>query len=157
MVPETELEAPPRRPRKHAGLFWGVNIATGWVAGKMGGFSRIIAGKQSGASTVSVFTSGSALDGHPEMYLMPADHYMVMPEFALAAKFDAFPGSTAGVDVTTAANPLSADLVVSGENDGIPTVQRFDLFRKKANDTMLSVRPLSKTTTRVPVAAVGGK
>lgn len=140
-----------------SGYRGGVNVATGWVAGKLGGFSRIIAGKQSGASTVSVFTSGSALTGHPEMYLMPADHYMVMPEFERAAQFDAFPGSTSGVDVTTSANPRSADLVVSGIDDGKPTVQRFDLFRKKAKDTTLTVRPLAKTIARAPISAVGGK
>jgi len=135
----------------------GVNVATGWVAGKLGGFSRIIAGKQAGASTVSVFTSGSALTGHPEMYLMHADDYMVMPEFDLAARFDAFPGSSSGVDVTSAANPLSADLIVSGLDAGVPTAQRFDLFRKQTKDTTLTVRHLSATTTRHPIGAVGGK
>ncbi len=140
-----------------SGYRGGVSIATGWVAGKLGGFSRILAGKQAGASTVSVFTSGSALTGHPTMYLMPADHYMMMPEFDLAASFEAFPGSTSGVDVTSAANPMSADLVVSGDDGGVPTVQRFDLFRKKAKDTMLTVRPLSQTTSRAPISSVGGK
>ena len=135
----------------------GVNVATGWVAGQLGGFSRIIAGKQSGASTVSVFTSGSALTGHPEMYLMPADHYAMQVEFALAARFDAFPGSTSGVDVTTTANPRSADLIVSGFVGVTPMLQSFDLFRRKAKDTMLTVRPLFDTAAKGPISAVGGK
>lgn len=139
------------------GYTGGVNVATGSVAGKKGGFSRIIAGKQSGASTVSVFTSGSALTGHPEMYLMPADDYAMMAEFTLAARFDAFPGSTAGVDVTTSANPKSADLVVSGSPNGRATLAVLDLFQKRPKDTMLSVRPLDRMVMAAPISAVGGK
>ncbi len=135
----------------------GVNIATGWVAGELGGFSRIIAGKQSQASTVAIFTSGSALTGHPQMYLMPANHYMVMPAFAEAFSFEAFPGSTTGVDVTTAANPRSADLVVSGTQSGKPVVKVFDLLRKQKKSTTLTARLLSESVMRAPVGAVGGK
>ncbi len=135
----------------------GVNVATGWIAGGLGGFSRIIAGKQTGASTVTVFTSGSALTGHPALYLMPASNHSMMAEFTKAADFEAFPGSTTGVDVTTSANPLSADLVVSGVDDGKPTLQVFDLFRKAAKNRMLSVRPLNRTTTLGPIGAVGGR
>ena len=87
----------------------GVNIATGWVAGELGGFSRIIAGKKSGSSTVSVFSGGSALTGHPKMYLMPANHYMQMSTFEKAAEFEAFPGSTSGVDVTSSSAALTVE------------------------------------------------
>lgn len=135
----------------------GVSIATGWVAGKLGGFSRIVAGRQSGASTVSVFTSGSALTGHPQMYLMPADHYMVMPEFTRALTFEAFPGSTSGVDVTTAANPRSADLVVAGTSDGEPSIKVFDVFRNRPTDTTLTFRLVTESTLRTPTSAVGGR
>ncbi len=134
----------------------GVSIATGWVAGELGGFSRIIAGKKLGSSTVSVFSSGSALTGHPEMYLMPANHYMQMSTFEKAAEFEAFPGSTSGVDVTSAANTHSADLVVSGVVGGVATVQRFDLIRKEKKDTMLTAVALSQTQSRAPIGAVGG-
>ena len=134
----------------------GVNVATGWVAGELGGFSRIIAGKKAGSSTVSVFTSGSALTGHPEMYLMPANHYMITSTFEKAAEFEAFPGSTSGVDVTSAANTHSADLVVSGIDRGVPTVQLFDLYRAKKVDTTLSVRKLTQMQERAPIGSVGG-
>lgn len=135
----------------------GVSIATGWVAGDLGGFSRIIAGKKSGSSTVSVFSSGSALTGHPEMYLIPADHYMSMSAYEKAGEFEAFPGSTSGVDVTTAANTHSADLVVSGLDGGVPTVQRFDLVQKERTDTMLTAVTLSRTASSAPIGAVGGQ
>ena len=106
---------------------------------------------------MSVLTSGSALTGHPEMYLMPADDYAMMAEFTLAARFDAFPGSTAGVDVTTSANPKSADLVVSGSPNGRATLAVLDLFQKRPKDTMLSVRPLDRMVMAAPISAVGGK
>ena len=135
----------------------GVNIATGWVAGELGGFSRIIAGKKLGASTVSIFTSGSALTGHPEMYLVPANHYMHMSTFEKAAEFEAFPGSNSGVDVTSAANTHSADLVVSGNRSGVPTVQLFDLYQAKKSDIKLTIRKLGHSHQRSPIDAIGGQ
>ena len=52
----------------------GVSLATGWLAGTLGGAERIVVGQLGGPGQVKVFSSGSALQGGPAMYLAPADH-----------------------------------------------------------------------------------
>lgn len=122
------------------------------VAGLEGGFSRIVVGQQSGGNRVAVFTSGSRLDGHPEMYV---DHNMEGHShnvaFSKAAEFEAIAGAR-GVDVATSANPISADLVVSGNAGAQPRVSVFDLVRPSAQAT--KVVPVLKSS-KVPSAAVG--
>ena len=47
----------------------GVSLATGWLAGSLGGAERIVVGQLAGPGAVKVFSSGSALQGGPAMYL----------------------------------------------------------------------------------------
>lgn len=135
----------------------GVSIATGWVAGQEGGFSRIIAGKSSGSSEVSVWSTGSRLDGHPELYVMPVTGHADMATYTEAARFEAFPGSTTGVDVTTAATPRGADLVVSGRLDSGPAIAAFDLRRASPRANQWTARQRYLLPTPLTVGALGGR
>jgi FtsP/CotA-like multicopper oxidase with cupredoxin domain len=135
----------------------GVNIATGWVAGQDGGFSRIVAGKSSGSSEVSVWTTGSRMEGHPELYVMPVTGHSDMATYAQAARFEAFPGATTGVDVTTAATPRGADLVVAGRSGGAPAVAAFDLRRPTAKATQWSAKQRYLLPLTAPAGALGGR
>ena len=47
----------------------GVSLATGWLAGPLGGAKRIVVGQLADGARVKVYSSGSALDGGPAMYL----------------------------------------------------------------------------------------
>ena len=47
----------------------GVSLATGWLAGSLGGAERIVVSQLADAGTVKVFSSGSALDDGPALYL----------------------------------------------------------------------------------------
>ena len=140
-----------------AGYRGGVNLATGWVAGQDGGFSRIIAGQQSGGSSVSVFTSGSALQGHPGMYLMPADDYSMATQFIKSASFVAFPGSSTGVQVATSANPRSADLLVGGFSGGTSQLRALSLQRASSQSTMWSPKTLYSRSFGPSIAGLGGQ
>jgi FtsP/CotA-like multicopper oxidase with cupredoxin domain len=135
----------------------GVNIATGWVAGEEGGFSRIIAGKSAGSSEVSVWTTGSRLEGHPELYVMPVTGHADMATYTQAARFEAFPGSTSGVDVTTAATPRGADLVVSGRSGQRAAVAAFDLRRPSIRATQWRAVQRYLLPTPLAASAVGGR
>lgn len=135
----------------------GVSIATGWVAGQDGGFSRIVAGKSSGSSEVSVWTTGSRMEGHPELYVMPVTGHSDMATYAQAARFEAFPGATTGVDVTTSATPRGADLVVAGRSGGAAAVAAFDLRRPTAKATQWSATERYRLPLAVPAGALGGR
>ena len=47
----------------------GVSLATGWLAGSLGGAKRIIVSQLADSGSVKIFSSGSALDGGPSIYL----------------------------------------------------------------------------------------
>lgn len=133
----------------------GVSIATGWVAGREGGFSRIIAGKASGSSEVSVWSSGSKQEGHPTMYVEPLHSHEADVEYRRALRFTAFPGSTAGVDVTTAANPRSADLIVVARGGSSAVV--FNVHRPKGKSRAWVPQEISSEEFLGTVSAVGGR
>jgi hypothetical protein len=52
----------------------GLSLATGWLAGPLGGAERIVVGQLAAPGAVKVFSSGSLLQGGPAMYLAPAEH-----------------------------------------------------------------------------------
>ena len=68
--------------------------------GSLGGAERIVVGQLAGTGAVKVFSSGSALQGGPAMYLAPADHSPI--GFGEMASFTPFDGG-AGVTVATRA------------------------------------------------------
>ncbi len=106
----------------------GVSLATGWFTGAIGGAERIVVGQLAG-SGVKVYSSGSALDGGPAMYLhSPAAHSM-SAKFTEAASFEPFAGSP-GVRVATTSTTTGADLLVAGVVDGKTTaVRKYQFVR----------------------------
>src|SRR6185295_18111017 len=76
----------------------GVSLATGWLAGRLGGAERIIVSQLADAGTVKVFSSGSALDGGPEMYLHSPVAHNHGADYREIASFNPFDG-TAGTRV----------------------------------------------------------
>src|SRR5207249_9998912 len=53
----------------------GVSLATGWLAGTLGGAQRIIVSQLADHGSVKIFSSGCALDGGPSMYLHNPLHH----------------------------------------------------------------------------------
>ena len=70
----------------------GLSLATGWLAGSLGGAERIVVGQLTGPGEVKVYSSGSRLEGGPKIYLAAADHTPVAT-FAEIASFKPFGGS----------------------------------------------------------------
>jgi FtsP/CotA-like multicopper oxidase with cupredoxin domain len=129
----------------------GVSLATGWLAGNLGGAKRIVVGQLADQGQVKVFSSGSALDGGPAMYLHnPAHHHHA--EFREIASFAPFEG-TAGVRVATTSTTTGADLLVSGISaQGAASVARYDFARPDAKATTVQAVKLGD----VAAASAGG-
>ncbi|MDI4664299.1 multicopper oxidase domain-containing protein [Xanthobacter autotrophicus] len=94
------------------GYTGGVTLATGWLAGVLGGAERIIAGQLDGG-VVKVFTSGSALDGGPPMYLHSAAAHPAVA-FREMASFLPFGAGGRGLSIATTSTTEGADLLVGG-------------------------------------------
>src|SRR5262249_7288090 len=89
-----------------------------------------------------VFSSGSALQGGPEMYLVRADHAH-LAGFTEMASFAPFsPGH--GVTVATTSTTSGADLLVSGISDKEHTAQiaKYQLVRPSPQATEVLIKPL---------------
>src|SRR5262249_37778950 len=71
----------------------GAAVATGWLAGSPGGAERFIVGQLAGNGSVKVFSSGSALDGGPSLYLQSPLHHDHGASFREIAAFEPFDGS----------------------------------------------------------------
>ena len=71
------------------GYSGGASLATGWVTGSLGGAEAIIVGQLSGPGTVKVYSSGSALQGGPKVYLQSAAAHTPIPTFTDIAEFKA--------------------------------------------------------------------
>ncbi len=114
----------------------GVSLATGWLAGNLGGAKRIIVGQLADGAQVKVYSSGSALDGGPAMYLHnPAHHQHA--DFREVASFAPFEG-TGGVRVATTSTTTGADLLVSGISaQGVAGVAKYDFTRPDPKATTL--------------------
>jgi hypothetical protein len=116
----------------------GVSLATGWVAGSLGGAKRIIASQLAGRGSVKVFSSGSALDGGPSIYLQSPLRHGHGVAFREIASFEPFDGS-AGTRVATTSTTTGANLLVSGVAAGGtgPSVLKYELVRPNAQSTTL--------------------
>jgi hypothetical protein len=91
----------------------GVSLATGWLAGSLGGAKRIIVSQLAGKGSVKIFSSGSALDGGPPLYLQSPLHHDHGAQFREIASFEPFNGA-AGTRVATTSTTTGANLLVSG-------------------------------------------
>ncbi|HEV2261918.1 MAG TPA: multicopper oxidase domain-containing protein [Candidatus Rubrimentiphilum sp.] len=119
----------------------GVSLSTGWLDGAIGGAQSIIAAQRSGGTTVKVYSSGSALQGAPPMYLeSPAAHDR-MVDFNLVATFNPL-ASSSGLQLATTSTTTGADLLVSGVTaDGQGRVMKYRLSRPSPNAiTLRAVR-----------------
>jgi hypothetical protein len=121
----------------------GLSLATGWLAGSLGGAERIVVGQLAGPGEVKVFSGGSRLDGGPATYLAAADQ-MPVSAFAEIASFKPF-GGESGVSVATTSTTTGADLLVSGISPGDKSVQvlKFELVRADPDTVKLDARQLN--------------
>jgi FtsP/CotA-like multicopper oxidase with cupredoxin domain len=133
----------------------GVSLATGWLAGSLGGAERIVVGQLGDGGKVKVFSSGSRLDGGPPMYLHSAMAHQHI-EFAEIASFDPFDGD-GGVSVATTSTTTGADLLVGGvsTSDKTARVVKYQLVRPDDRATMLDARKLSEVTSVAGSAPLG--
>ena len=91
----------------------GVSLATGWLAGSLGGAKRIIVSQLADKGSVKIFSSGSALDGGPSIYLQSPLQHGHGAHFREMASFQPFDGF-AGTRVATTSTTTGANLLVSG-------------------------------------------
>src|SRR5205807_7549595 len=71
----------------------GVSLATGWLAGSLGGAKRIIVSQLADTGSVKIFSSGSALDGGPSLYLQSQIVHGHSAHFREIANFEPFGGA----------------------------------------------------------------
>ena len=105
-----------------------ISIATGWLAGSYGGAEAIAASQLSNEGTVKVFSTGTALQGNPTMYLRSAMMHETTASFNEIASFRPFAGA-AGIRVATTSTTTGADLLASGARAGEVRIEKFRLTR----------------------------
>jgi len=137
--------APINQPRNTASFIpfgkdyrGGVSLATGWLAGSLGGAKRIIVSQLSDAGSVKVFSSGSQLEGGPEGYLHSPMHHGDGANFREIAEFKPF-GKSPGTRVATTSTTTGAHLLVSGGGaaGADASVVKYDMVRPNAQATKL--------------------
>jgi FtsP/CotA-like multicopper oxidase with cupredoxin domain len=123
----------------------GLSLATGWVAGELGGAQRIVVGQLDGGA-VKVYSSGSRLEGGPPMYLAPADHTPAAI-FGEMASFVPFAGASQ-VRVATTSTTTGADLLVSGVVDGkTAQIVKYSLVRPGPDAATLEAKKLGEVVS----------
>jgi hypothetical protein len=133
----------------------GVSLATGWLAGSLGGAERIVVGQLAEGGKVKVFSSGSRLDGGPPMYLHSAMGHQHV-EFSEMASFDPFDGD-GGVSVAATSTTAGADLLVGGmsTSDKTTRVVKYQLVRPNDQATMLDAKTLNEVMSAAGSAMPG--
>jgi len=123
----------------------GASLATGWLAGALGGAKRIIVSQLADSGSVKVFSSGSALDGGPSLYLQSPLHHGHGANFREIAGFTPFDG-TAGARVATTSTTTGANLLVSGVAAGgsEASVLKYEFVRPNAQSTTLQAVRVGK-------------
>jgi FtsP/CotA-like multicopper oxidase with cupredoxin domain len=116
----------------------GVSLATGWLAGSLGGAKRIIVSELTDSGSVKIFSSGSALDGGPSLYLQSPLLHDHGAHFREIASFEPF-GKSGGARVATTSTTTGANLLVSGVAPGgtDASVIKYDFARPSAQSTTL--------------------
>lgn len=116
-----------------------ISIAAGWLAGPWGGAETIAAGELSGAGTVKVFSTGTALDGNPKMYLMSAMVHERHSDFRQIASFSPFAGAAR---VATTSTTSGADLLVSGRSANTIHIEKYRFTRSSPQARVLTATPM---------------
>ncbi len=137
----------------------GVSLATGWLTGSQGGAEAIIIGQLEGPGAVKVYSSGSALQGGPQMYLHSAMAHHPSVEYYEIANFNPF-GGKSGVSVATTSTTVGGDLLVSGisaENDTAQLI-KYQLVKPSESASVLVAEPISKIPSKAGTlpGALGG-
>ncbi|MGY8661571.1 multicopper oxidase domain-containing protein [Bradyrhizobium sp. UFLA05-109] len=132
----------------------GVTLATGWLAGTLGGAERIVVGQRDGG-VVKIFSSGSALDGGPSMYLHSAAAHP-HAGFTEMASFIPFGDGVRGLSVATTSTIEGADLLVSPlSSSSNATIRRFALQRPSKTATSLAAILRAEIPVEGPVILGG--
>ena len=136
----------------------GVSLSTGWIAGHLGGAKSVIASQLAGNGSVKAFSTGSALDGGPSIYLGSCRCGKDAP-FRETASFTPFAGS-GGVRVATTSTTTGAHLLVSGCVNGSSkaSVFKYDFNRPTPDARTLEAVRLGEvwTGSASSAAALGG-
>ena len=100
---------------------------------------RIAVSQLTDRGSVKIFSSGSALDGGPALYLHSPLHHDHGAHFREIASFEPFGGS-GGARVATTSTTTGANLLVSGvASEGVEaSVVKYDFVRPNAQATMLN-------------------
>ena len=132
----------------------GVSLATGWLAGSLGGAKRIIVSQLADSGSVKIFSSGSALDGGPSLYLQSPLHHGHGAHFREIASFEPFDGS-AGTRVATTSTTTGANLLVSGVAAGgtDASVLKYEFVRPNASVDDTASRASRTSLVRKRIAA----
>ena len=128
------------------GYSGGVSLAVGWLAGSLGGAKRIIAGQLGGTGTVKVYSSGSALDGGPAMYLSNPSMHNHGTSFREIGSFQPFAASN-GTQVAVTSTTVGANLLVSGASGTGQQILKFDFVRPGPKANMLEPSPLGQVVS----------
>lgn len=129
-----------------AGYRGSMSIATGWLAGSYGGAEAIAAARLTGAGTVKVFSTGTALQGNPAMYLRSAMMHEMASNFSEIASFEPFAGSS-GVRVATTSTTIGADLLASGARGSSVQIEKFRLTRSTPQARALTAKSVHAVWT----------
>jgi FtsP/CotA-like multicopper oxidase with cupredoxin domain len=156
-IENPEFCAPTSGPKKIAefvafsgGYRGGVSLACDWTSAIEGGAQMIVAGQRSGRE-VRVFSSGSALDGFPNMYQeSPMEGHDGPVRFRQVLGFAPF--ASGGVSVALTSTVDGADLLVSSGGE----VRKFALARAGAEARVLAARALGRVDSGASAAVVGG-
>jgi FtsP/CotA-like multicopper oxidase with cupredoxin domain len=103
-----------------------VSLATGWLAGEYGGAETIAVGQLAGTGAVKVFSTTTALQGAPTMYLHSAMMHELESNFSVIASFKPFAGASA-VRVATTSTTIGADLLASGSSGDRLKIEKYRL------------------------------
>jgi hypothetical protein len=134
----------------------GLSLATGWIAGSLGGAERIVVGQLAAPGEVKLYSSGSRLEGGPRIYLAAADHTPVA-SFGEIAGFKPFDGAS-GVSVATTSTTTGADLLVSGidADDKTARVRKYEFIRLDDTATSIEAKQVSEVVSTAQPASLGG-
>jgi hypothetical protein len=123
----------------------GVSLACDWTAGGEGGAQMVVVGQLAAPGEVRAYSTGSFLDGFPEMYNETPSHHLGPVSFQPVVKFTPFEAGQ-GVSVATTSTIAGADILVSGRagNKGPNEVRKYKVARPKPKVAKLSATLLGK-------------
>jgi hypothetical protein len=134
-----------------------MSVATGWLAGSYGGAEAIAVGRLSDAGTVKLYSTGTALEGNPKMYLHSAMMHELHSNFNEIASFEPFAGASS-VRVATTSTTIGADLLASSVSNGTVRIEKFRFTRATPQAHVLTATRVHAVQSRpgTLAAVIGG-